>query len=327
MPPNNQPTLWGVSPLDIATVVLTPPPPPDLVLPGLQAATVGLLFGGGGGGKSFLTLHIAAAVASGQRLFDAWDVGQGPVVVVQMEDDADEVHRRIAAINRFDNYPDRDIYLYATPAPKPRLLTSAGRGDITGNRQAIHALIETVQSVHARLLIIDPLIRTHALEENANSEMIHLMDLWDGLARATGAAVLLVHHSTKAGRSGSTGDNSLARGAGVLTDEARWVAELGPLTDKEAQGIPEADRWKYLALRVTKCNYGPRPDPLFLYRTEGGALMRSGRPTPTAHAKASSTKGKVVPIAPPSTPEPDMIPGGPELDQEEAGGGVRPDWL
>lgn len=310
--PDNPLTLWGAAPLDIAAAKTNPPAAPPMILPGFKAGTVGVLYGGGGGGKSFLSLHIAAAVATGNKLF-AWDVSQGPVVLIQMEDDTDEMARRIRAIEQYETFPDGDLYIYPASPPKPRLLTAAGgRGEPPDrNDKALRELYGLVQSVQARLVILDPLIRLHALDENANSDMIHLTDTLDGLARTTGAGVLLVHHTTKAGRSGG-GDNALARGAGVLTDEARWAAELGPLTEKEAQGISESDRWKYLALRVTKCNYGPRPDPLYLYRTAGGALMLSKRPTPTTSTPKARGKNKVVALASTAeASEPDEIDFGP----------------
>lgn len=272
-----------------------------MVLPGLRAGTVGLLYGGGGGGKSFFALHVAVAVAAAaHNLFGLWQIAaSGPAILIALEDDAEELHRRIYAIARMESIPSDRLHLFPVPALRPRLVERDRNGPVQWNRKAIIELLDVCRAVQPRLLVLDPLIRAHSLDENANSDMVHIMDLFSGIARAVEAAVLIVHHATKASRAGSTGDSAVARGAGVLTDEARWAAEVTPLSDREAQDIPEAERWRYLAVRVTKCNYGPRPEPLYLYRTEGGALVRALRlanPSPRRPSRVVPLAGRPQPL-------------------------------
>jgi RecA-family ATPase len=49
------------------------------------------------------------------------------------------------------------------------------------------------------VLIIDPFVSSHEVEENANSQIDEIAKAWGRVARAANCAIVLVHQTSKAG--------------------------------------------------------------------------------------------------------------------------------
>ena len=60
-------------------------------------------------------------------------------------------------------------------------------------------LAETVARLQPRLLILDPFVRLHRIDENASGEVAPLLAYLRELQRRHGVAVLVVHHARKGG--------------------------------------------------------------------------------------------------------------------------------
>src|SRR5271166_5166897 len=60
-------------------------------------------------------------------------------------------------------------------------------------------LAETVDRLRPRLLILDPFVRLHRIDENASGEVAPLLAYLRELQRRYGVAVLIVHHARKGG--------------------------------------------------------------------------------------------------------------------------------
>src|ERR1700731_4659083 len=60
-------------------------------------------------------------------------------------------------------------------------------------------LAETVARLQPRLLILDPFVRLHRIDENASGEVAPLLAYLRELQRRYGVAVLVVHHAKKGG--------------------------------------------------------------------------------------------------------------------------------
>ena len=128
----------------------------------------------------------------------------------------------------------------------------------------------------ARLIILDTLTRFHNLDENSAQDMKKLLGRLESLAQESGAALLYMHHTSKAAiRDGFGSTQQAARGSSVIVDNSRWVAYLAPMTPAEAReyGIAFKDMPLYVRWNIAKQNYGAsRPDQWYM-RQAGGALL------------------------------------------------------
>lgn len=76
-------------------------------------------------------------------------------------------------------------------------------------------LTQEIQRLGIEVLIVDPFVSSHSVEENSNSKIDKIVKAWGRVAKAAGCVVILVHHTSKAG-SREVNANS-ARGASALT--------------------------------------------------------------------------------------------------------------
>ncbi len=286
---------------DLITFRDTPPNPPDWVIEGLEPGDVGLLTAPGGVGKSMLCLSLAVAVASGQALFGQWQVGApGDVLYLYSEDSPRVMHRRFHALSQqLGGIPTPDIYWMHFKCVRnrpPKLMIRGYQGLAQTQNDVIHALITTLQQYpRPRLVILDPMVKFHTLEENSNTEMNQFLDLLGWIGEAVGSAILVTHHTTK-GKSADTGDlgaQEASRGAGAIVNEARWQASLKPIGPKMIAelGLDEAQAWRYLTLSTPKRNSTGRLTDILLECGPEGILLSVRGPstspqTPDPHIES-----------------------------------------
>ncbi len=149
---------------------------------------VGILGGEPKCGKSLLALDLAVAVASGTPSLRRFAVQKrGRVLLYAAEDALPVVRERLEGLARAADVDLRSLALYVITAPTLRLDTDTDR----------ERLEETVAAAHPRLLVLDPFIRLHAVDENAAGEVAPLLGYLRRLERSYETAVLLVHHVRK----------------------------------------------------------------------------------------------------------------------------------
>lgn len=193
--------------------------------------------------KSFLALDIALSVASGAPCLRRFAVARpGPVVIFPAEDPPAVVRCRLEGICAAAQVDFQSLAVEIITAPTLHL-------DDPADRQRLADTLETLQP---RLLILDPLIRLHRLDENDAGQIAGILSFLRGLQRRFHTAVLLVHHARKDARGarpgqalrGSSelhgwGDSNLymrPRGdAFVLFTEHRAAAPLDPIPLKLLQ--------------------------------------------------------------------------------------------
>ena len=138
--------------------------------------------------KSFLALHVAVAVASGLPCLRHFHVAQpGRVLIFAGEDALDEVRHRLEGIARAAGTDLATLNLFVITAPVVRL-------DRANHRKELE---ETVAALKPRLLVLDPFVRMHRIDENMSAEVAPLLAYLRELERRYETAVLLVHHSRK----------------------------------------------------------------------------------------------------------------------------------
>ena len=98
----------------------------------------------------------------------------------------------------------------------------------------VEELIAELRRRGVRLLVVDPFVKSHRLEENRNEQVDFAAALWARVADAAGCAVLLVHHFRKGG---AAGDADAFRGASALVDAARAAVSLSVMSEREAEAF------------------------------------------------------------------------------------------
>ncbi len=152
------------------------------------AEGVGILGGEPKCCKSFLALDMAVAVASGKPCLRRFRVAQpGPALVFAAEDALHEVRRRLDGIANAAGTVLSEIEVHVITAPSVRL-------DVEADRRR---LCETVQAIRPRLLVLDPFVRLHRIDENVSAEVAPLLAYLRELQRAAAVAVVVVHHARK----------------------------------------------------------------------------------------------------------------------------------
>jgi hypothetical protein len=140
--------------------------------------------------KSFLALDLAVAVASGTPCLRRFVVPKaGRVLLYAAEDALNIVRHRLDGIASAAGVALADLDIQVITVPVLRLDLAADRRN----------LAETVDRLRPRLLILDPFVRLHRIDENASGEVAPLLAYLRELQRRYGVAVLVVHHAKKGG--------------------------------------------------------------------------------------------------------------------------------
>lgn len=222
------------------SAIPTEPVPRRWLIEGLWgAAAVGFIGGPPKCCKSYLGLDMALSVATGTPCLGRYTVIEpGPALVYLAEDALSVVRERVAALARHRGIAFTEVNLHVITTPRLRLDQSADRD----------RLFETARRLRPRLILLDPLVRLHAVDENSATEIAQLLASLRDLQRRLDVAVVLVHHTRKAstagmpagqGLRGSTdlhafGDSNLylrrVRGHLVLSMEHRAAAAPDPVS-------------------------------------------------------------------------------------------------
>jgi hypothetical protein len=146
--------------------------------------------------KSFLALDVAVSVASGTACLRQFPVRRsGPVLLFPAEDSLAVVRQRLEGIAAAAQIPFASLPVQVITAPSLRLDTATDR----------LRLSQTVQEQHPVLLVLDPLIRLHRVDENDATQIAALLSYLRELQRQFQLAVLLVHHARKDSQSSRPG--------------------------------------------------------------------------------------------------------------------------
>jgi hypothetical protein len=164
-------------------------PPQRWLIDALWAErAVGILGGEPKCGKSLLALEIAVAVAAGVPCLRRFPVDRaGRVLLFAAEDAHPIVRQRLEGICHAANITLQALNLYVITAPALRL-------DLPSDQERLEA---TVKQARPRLLVLDPFVRLHRIDENASGEVAAILSSLRQLERTYATAVLLVHHVRK----------------------------------------------------------------------------------------------------------------------------------
>ncbi len=184
-------------PVQRASQLSTAGPQTHWLVEGLWSdQAVGILGGEPKCCKSFLALDVAVSVASGAACLRQFPVRRtGKVLLFPAEDSLAVVRQRLEGIASAAQVSFSSLPVEVITAPSLRLDTAVDR----------QRLIDTVQNLQPILLILDPLIRLHRLDENDASQIAPLLSYLRQLQRQFQVAVILVHHARKDSNSSRPG--------------------------------------------------------------------------------------------------------------------------
>jgi hypothetical protein len=138
--------------------------------------------------KSFLALDLAVSVAAGTPCLRRFAVPRaGRVLLYAAEDALHIVRQRLEGICAAAGLALADLDVQVITAPTVRL-------DLAADCKSLE---ETVAKLAPRLLVLDPFVRMHRIDENASGEVAPLLAYLRELQRRHAVAVALVHHAKK----------------------------------------------------------------------------------------------------------------------------------
>ena len=196
----------------------------------LPQAELGVLYGESGSGKSFIALDLAAAIALGNE-WRGHKVKQGKVVYIAAEG-ANGFRNRLRAYSHQHQLDLKTLPLHIIHAA-PNLLDKTDALDVA----------KAILSVgKPDLVIVDTLAQTMpGGNENGGEDMGKAMAHCRGIHRATGALVLLVHHSGKDSSKGARGWSGLRAAADVEMEVVRSDQERMLSVTKQKDGDDGAE--------------------------------------------------------------------------------------
>jgi hypothetical protein len=164
------------------------------------ASAVGVIGGAPKCAKTWLGLDMALSVATGTACLGRYAVPEpGPVLVYLAEDALPVVRERIEGMARYRGLDLAQVEVHVITTPVLRLDRGPDRA----------RLWETTRRLRPRLLVLDPLVRLHGIDENHAGEVAELLAYFRSLQRQLDLAVLLVHHTRKNAAGGAAAGQGL----------------------------------------------------------------------------------------------------------------------
>jgi hypothetical protein len=252
------------------------------------------LVAAGGIGKSALRLLQFISLALGRSICGQHVFRRCRVLLISLEDDYDEVQRRLAAVLIHYNIDRNELkgWLFCATPMRSKLAVMDGRQHrVVGplEQQIRHA----IERRKPDLVGIDPFVKLHSLGENDSADMNFVCDLLVSIAVDAKIAVDIPHHVHKGQI--APGDADAGRGSSGIRDAGRLIFTLTPMSADEADdfGIEPDQRYSYVRLDSAKVNIA----------------LRSGAPTwfkligvPLGNATTDYPNGDSVQVIEPWSP-------------------------
>jgi hypothetical protein len=222
---------------------------------------VGVIGGSPKSGKTWLALEMAVSVASGRPCFNTFAVASpGPVLLYAAEDSAMALRSRLETLARLHKIDFERLNVHVITIDSLRL-------DQPEHQDRLES---TLHAYKPTLLVLDPLVRVHGIDENVAGQVAALLGYLRSLQRNAGTAIALVHHVRKNASAAGNAGYSL-RGSGdlyawldsflylrmhqgqrTLSAEHRSAPAFGPIALELAQSDPMGPHLKMMAINETQ---------------------------------------------------------------------------
>jgi RecA-family ATPase len=249
-----------------------PIPPRLWVVPDLVPdRTVTILGGDGGTGKSLIALQLAAAVATNSPWLGidlaGGEASNRSALFISAEDDADELHRRIADVATAVDPQNglsalANLHLRSLAGHDAILATPEGLSNVLVHSALFENIRAFVSQTKPRVVVLDTLADLFGGDENNRSQARQFIGLLRGVAIDFECAVVLLAHpsrsgmATRSGDSGSTAWNASVRSrlylerivSGEGSERYEPDVDLRVLSTKKSNyakaGVERVLRWK-----------------------------------------------------------------------------------
>jgi hypothetical protein len=218
---------------------------------------VSSLVGDGAAGKTAHRIACALSLATGRPLLGQHVFERVPVLFVCFEDGETELKRRICAAMLHHGISNEEItgYLFVRAITNSELkLAVTDDYAKTERGPLIAALDAAIIRRKPGAVFLDPLVKTHAVNENSNSAMDLVIEILADMAIRHDIAVDTPHHVSKG--QADPGNADRGRGATAVKDGGRLVYTLCPMSEAEAEGfgIDPRERKRFVRVDDAKLN-------------------------------------------------------------------------
>ncbi len=237
-------------------------PPVTWVVDGLlPEASTSVVFGQPGSKKTWSCLDLAVCVALGKPWFDTLATTQGAVLLVDEESGPRRLLRRLGAVIR-GHLGNAGVPIFATSLHGFNFFQPVAGATVAD-------LKNLILQTQARLVVIDALADVMlGGDENAVKDAQKVFHALRQVAESTGAAILVIHHSTKA-NGGYRGSTAIAGAVDLLLEvtskqgEANVTFETAKARDSEPQKHAAVGHWTptefWLSAGSTVASSGAKP--------------------------------------------------------------------
>jgi hypothetical protein len=218
----------------------------------IHPGDTGVIYGRSTVAKTFLALDLATHVARGED-WHGHRVRRAGALFVGLEGDRG-LRNRILAIREERGSAGKRFARLLLPAP----LNKSERG-AQGEATIIGAAKElaTISGERVGMIVIDTLSRAIAGDdENSAADMSAFIDRMGAIARATGAAVLVVHHPGKDEARGMRGSTALFGAADVVIR----ITQEGEVREVETENVKDGLIGRVLTYRLKVVEIGTDED-------------------------------------------------------------------
>lgn len=260
------------------------PPIPWLIKDFLPALLVGMITADGGTGKSWFTLQLATALASGLAFMHMPISQTGKVLYLGGEEQRDDIHRRYERIREDLMSEDIKVFMEAELSLERNLsfLCVNGVDSAFNNDSGLYPdLVAYIKEEKPMAVFLDPMARFYGKDENDSGEATRFVEQLEALTHH-GTTVLFCHHTSQAGSKEIS--QHAFRGSSAFYDGARWQFNLQRIDEKSAESYEDEagntlnpkNAKNCVEGRITKCNGASiKHDQFLLMRKHTGVLFDS----------------------------------------------------
>jgi hypothetical protein len=232
-----------------------------------------------GTGKSSMAIVEAIAMTTGKPLLGEEVARPLRVLLVNLEDNREAMNKRVAAaMNRYQLKPEDiggRLFIKAKGEFKLKIAKRAARnGSVERNEAMLKALADFIVENKIDVVSVDPLIKTHGVNENDSEAMAAVVECYDDVAEAANCAIHLWHHTRKSGGGEVTVES--ARGALAFVDACRSVRVLETMTKAEAEKLKLKTGAFHFREFSGKRNFAPPTDQSTWYELVNVELDNAG---------------------------------------------------